>query len=74
MDWETVLSRQQDWTRERADEFRLSREEATLIYDDAPLHALMKAANKRRLAMHPDGNVTYLIDRNMRLIFMSSSN
>ena len=65
MDWETVLSRQQDWTRERADEFRLSREEATLIYDDAPLHALMKAANKRRLAMHPEGNVTYLIDRNI---------
>ena len=65
MDWEKILSRQQDWTRERADELRLSREEATKIYEDAPLHALMKAANRRRIAMHPEGNVTYLIDRNI---------
>ena len=65
MDWKTILSRQQDWTRERADELRLSREEATKIYEDAPLHALMKAANRRRIAMHPEGNVTYLIDRNI---------
>jgi cyclic dehypoxanthinyl futalosine synthase len=43
----------------------LSLDEATLLYDEAPLHQLMQAAHQRRMAMHPEGHVTYLIDRNI---------
>ena len=65
MNWSTVLQRQKDWTSETSEQLRLTEEEATLLYEDAPLHALMQAAHRRRLAMHPDGKVTYLIDRNI---------
>ena len=65
MNWSTVLQRQKDWTPENSEQLRLTEEEATLLYEDAPLHALMQAAHRRRLAMHPDGKVTYLIDRNI---------
>ena len=40
-------------------------EEAVSLYNDAPLHALMRAAHQRSLTMHPEGNVTYLVDRNI---------
>jgi len=74
MDWKTILARQQDWKRENAEEFRLSEKEATLIYENAPLHALMQAAHKRRLDMHPDGKVTYLVDRNINYTNVCSIN
>ena len=65
MDWKQILERQSAWTRERATTLRLSSEEAVILYDDAPLHDLMRAAHQRRTAMHPDGKVTYLVDRNI---------
>ncbi|MBT5284647.1 MAG: hypothetical protein HOL29_01600, partial [Euryarchaeota archaeon] len=65
MSWSKVLERQREWNSKNASQLRLTDEEATLLYNDAPLHALMQAAHARRLAMHPDGKVTYLIDRNI---------
>jgi cyclic dehypoxanthinyl futalosine synthase len=43
----------------------LTQQEAVVLYDKAPLHALMQAAHQRRMAMHPEGKVTYLVDRNI---------
>jgi cyclic dehypoxanthinyl futalosine synthase len=43
----------------------LTQQEAVALYDNAPLHALMQAAHQRRMAMHPEGKVTYLVDRNI---------
>ena len=65
MRWKQILQRQSGWTREKASSLRLSNEEAVLLYDEAPLHELMQAAHQRRLAMHPNGKVTYLVDRNI---------
>lgn len=65
MNWESILQRQQGWTLENADEFRLSIEEASEIYENAPLHELTMAADIRRKKFHPDGKVTYLVDRNV---------
>ena len=65
MNWESILQRQQGWTLENADEFRLSIEEASEIYENAPLHELTMAADIRRKKLHPDGKVTYLVDRNV---------
>ena len=44
---------------------RLSQEEAVTLYRDAPLHALRRAANRRRVEINGDKQVTYLIDRNI---------
>ncbi|MGB1549682.1 MAG: CofH family radical SAM protein, partial [Candidatus Poseidoniaceae archaeon] len=44
---------------------RLSQEEAVTLYRDAPLHALRRAANQRRVEINGDKQVTYLIDRNI---------
>ena len=63
--WSDILDRQAHWTRDNKDELRLTPEEATVLYHTAPLHALMNAAHQRRMAMHPDGRVTYLVDRNI---------
>ena len=63
--WSDILDRQAHWTRDNKDEVRLTPEEATVLYQTAPLHALMNAAHQRRMAMHPDGRVTYLVDRNI---------
>ena len=41
---------------------RLSVEEAVRLYGEASLHELGSAAHARRLAMHPDDTVTYVID------------
>ena len=65
MDWKNILQRQSNWTRVSSEEFRMTPEEAVSLYNDAPLHALMRAAHQRRLAMHPEGDVTYLVDRNI---------
>ena len=65
MNWESILQRQQGWTIENADELRLSIEEASEIYENAPLHELTMAADIRRKKLHPDGKVTYLVDRNV---------
>ena len=65
MHWNDILQRQSQWTREGAAALRLSPEEAVVLYNDAPLHSLMAAAHQRRLRMHPSGEVTYLVDRNI---------
>ena len=44
---------------------RLSQEDAAILYRDAPLHALRRAANQRRIEINGDKQVTYLIDRNI---------
>ena len=65
MAWESILQQQSAWTAERAEELRLSSEDALTLYDDAPLHQLMSAAHNRRIAMHGPSKVTYLVDRNI---------
>ena len=65
MTWKSILQRQEDWSIECASDYRLSIEEATELYVNAPLHELTMAADKRRKALHPDGKVTYLVDRNV---------
>jgi cyclic dehypoxanthinyl futalosine synthase len=44
---------------------RLSLEEGVFLYENAPLMALGEVADRRRQALHPDGVVTYIIDRNV---------
>ena len=63
--WEVILQRQEDWSAEKSLDYRLSVEDTLILYREAPLHALRSAANRRRFAMHPDGEVTYLVDRNI---------
>lgn len=65
MNWSDILARQARWTPDDSDSMRLSLEHAVTLYNDAPLHKLMNAAHKRRMDMHPDGRVTYLVDRNI---------
>lgn len=65
MHWNDILQRQSQWTRNGAADYRLSPKEAVVLYNDAPLHSLMAAAHERRLRMHPSGEVTYLVDRNI---------
>jgi cyclic dehypoxanthinyl futalosine synthase len=48
-----------------ADGGRITPEEALLLYTQAPFHALGEAADAVRRRRHPDGIVTYLIDRNI---------
>ncbi len=65
MAWESILQQQSGWTQERAQELRLSPEDALTLYNEAPLHQLMSAAHNRRIAMHGPSKVTYLVDRNI---------
>lgn len=44
---------------------RLSFAEGLYLYDNADLFALGEAADARRQALHPEGVVTYIIDRNV---------
>ena len=43
----------------------LSAEEGTILYDHAPLADLMYIAHEIRIKLHPDKNVTWIIDRNV---------
>jgi len=65
LNWQDILQEQSTWTRANAASLRLRPEEAVTLYNEAPLHDLMAAAHQRRLAMHPEGRVTYLVDRNI---------
>lgn len=65
MSWKSILQRQQEWSRDGSTLFRLSVDEATELYENAPLHELTFAANLRRQQIFPDGVVTYLVDRNI---------
>jgi cyclic dehypoxanthinyl futalosine synthase len=44
---------------------RLSRDEALVLYTEAPTHVLGRLADRVRARRHPDGVVTYIIDRNV---------
>ena len=44
---------------------RLDPAEGMVLYDHADLWALGRAADRRRQALHPDGVVTYIVDRNV---------
>lgn len=65
MRWREILQVQSEWTRDSKQKFRLSKDDAIELYKNAPLHQLMQAAHHRRMAMHPSGEVTYLVDRNI---------
>ena len=63
--WSSILERQARWTPDDPTAVRLSPEDAVVLYETAPLHALMSAALQRRQLQVPGGGVTYLIDRNV---------
>ena len=65
MNWQSILQRQQGWSIDKADSLRMTIDEATEVYENAPLHELTKAADIRRTHFHPEGKVTYLVDRNV---------
>jgi len=44
---------------------RISVEDATILYENAPLEALMKIARSVRLIHNPEQIITYLVDRNV---------
>ena len=44
---------------------RLTPEEAVILYRDAPLQSIRRAANQRRIEINGNEEVTYLIDRNI---------
>lgn len=44
---------------------RLDLAEGIFLYENAPLMQLGQAADRRRAALHPEGVVTYIIDRNV---------
>ncbi|SMC24806.1 de-hypoxanthine futalosine cyclase [Desulfacinum hydrothermale DSM 13146] len=55
-----------DAVKERAERGeRLSFQEARLLYERAELHWLGHAANRMRRRKHPEGVVTYVVDRNI---------
>jgi cyclic dehypoxanthinyl futalosine synthase len=54
-----------DLLEHAADGGRLSFEDAMRLGRDAPLHDLGLAADTRKQALHPDGVVTYIVDRNI---------
>ena len=59
MSWSEILE------SHMASRSRLSQDDAVILYRDAPLHALRRAANRRRVEINGDKQVTYLIDRNI---------
>ena len=65
LDWAQILKQQANWSKTNSSEYRLTPEQGIELYDNAPLHQLMAAAMARRKSMHPEGDVTYLIDRNI---------
>jgi cyclic dehypoxanthinyl futalosine synthase len=44
---------------------RLTRDEAAVLYRDAPTHTLGRLADAVRVRKHPEGVVSYIIDRNV---------
>ena len=55
----------QDLIGKRNDGARLSADEALALYQQAPTHVLGRLADDIRARKHPDGTVTYIIDRNV---------
>ena len=65
MSWRNILDRQQSWTKDNSQSYRLTEDEAVELYRNAPLHELMRSANKRRISMLSTNKVTFLVDRNI---------
>ncbi len=65
MSWRDILDRQQSWTKDNSQSYRLTEDEAVELYRNAPLHELMRSANKRRISMLSTNKVTFLVDRNI---------
>ncbi|HII97588.1 MAG TPA: hypothetical protein HA276_07845, partial [Candidatus Poseidoniaceae archaeon] len=63
--WASILERQAGWKADDPTAVRLSSDDAIVLYETAPLHALMSAALLRRKQQVPGAEVTYLIDRNV---------
>ena len=57
--WQEILEARVSSTK------RLCPDDAVILYSQAPLHALSRAANKVRKQMNGSKEVTYLIDRNI---------
>lgn len=55
----------QTLSRRIEDGGRLSGDEAMFLYRAAPLHVLGRLADQMRIRRHPEGVVTYIIDRNV---------
>jgi len=65
MKWKSILERQQEWNSEDSSNKRLTIDEAIELYENAPFHDLMIAADNRRKQMLSNGFITYLVDRNI---------
>jgi cyclic dehypoxanthinyl futalosine synthase len=65
LSWKSILKAQESWNGDSSLEFRLSKKDAIELYENAPLHELMRSAHARRLSMDNTGKVTFLIDRNI---------
>ena len=59
MSWSEILDSHMEGSS------RLTTEDAATLYREAPLHALRRAANQRRMEINDGKEVTYLIDRNI---------
>ena len=46
---------------------QLSFNEALFLYENAPLNVIMEAAHSRRMQMHPEKQVGWIIDRNVNI-------
>ena len=55
----------QDLERRVGEGGRIDAAEARVLYQQAPTHVLGQLANRIRLRKHPEGVVTYIIDRNV---------
>ena len=65
MDWKSIIEHLECWTLDNKDKHRLTVDDTVELYKNAPLHDLISAANLRRKVIFPEGNVTYLVDRNI---------
>ena len=67
MDWKEILIQQKDWTESSKQSMRLSKEQAVILYRDAPLHDLMSAGLLGAIKCTRMGRSIYLVDRKCKL-------
>lgn len=65
VNWKAILEFQSGWSEQNSEEYRLSIDQATELYDNAPLLDLMNAAHIRREKIKGGEEISYLIDRNI---------
>ena len=66
--WEKILDEQRGPSPPR-----LSVEDATELYENADFNLLRSVALERRKIVNPGNHVTYMIDRNVCLLYTSPS-